>query len=270
MQYGNAELKAIGQAMTLAGKVGSNFWSAIKPSVIRGEFDFLKYAKDSEVRDAIRRGFLPQASDRLPYLGLNIGKVTKEGLARLSIWDHRDLYQDFYRDVFGRYVLFPDELMPEAPDEFGWISCVPGISNEIAFQGGHLNVPHWKWTDQILDAVLNLNRGRDAWFRDFIVRMRPNWEADEDLKNICGNDMDKQGTNVLMFRERWILGLYIFWLTGEHLDRKTVTLTGSRYSGGSVAGVHFHPDTGKVNAYRCLPSYSYDYLRFRQAVSLPL
>ena len=266
---GNAEaMKAMGQAMTLAGKVGSNFWPAIKPSVISGRFDFLKFAKDSDVRDAIRRGFVPQAPDRPPYLGLDIGKVTRDKLSSLSVWDHRDLYQDFYRDVFGRHVMFPDNLMPDAPEKFGWISCIPGISNETSFQSGRLDMPHWKWTDQILDAVLNLNRGRDAWFHDFIVRVRPNWEADEDLKNICGKDMDERGTNVLMFRERWILGLYIFWLTGEHLDRKTVTLTGSRWSDGGVARVYFRPGDGEVSAGRVYPSSADGDWRFRQAVSL--
>lgn len=268
MNYGNAEIKAMGQAVTLAGKVSQFFWPAIKPSVVKGKFDFRRYNNDSEIMAALRRGFLMEKQEEEIMAGLHIGKVTKEELDGLSIWGRKNLYEVFYSQVFGSYLKFPNHLMPEALDEFAWPVCIPGIiSNEVAYQSGKLNIPCWKWTDKPLDEILVLDRGRDAWKHSYIIRVRPNWEADEDLKNISANDIEKEKTNVMMFRERWILGAFIFWLTGEHLDRKTITLTGSRSRVGGVPGVYFDPNTGRVHVYWTLPGYHFGLLRSRQAVS---
>ena len=187
-------------------------------------------------------------------------------LADLSVWDIKRLYGLFYQQAFGLYINFPDELMPEASDEFAWPVCVPGIiSAEAAFNGGKLNSPRWKWTDKTLDSVLDLNRGRDAWTHGYIVRVRPNWEGDEDLQNLSGNAIEKKGINVLMLRERIILGNFIDWLTGEKLDRETVTLTGSRYASGSVAIVGW--GGGELSVLWCDPDDANARLRSRQVVS---
>ena len=267
-KYGNAEIKAMGHGANLSGKIAQLAWPAFKSELEQGRFDFSSL-KDSEVVAALRRGFLSQVEERKTNLGLNIGKVSKDELARLSVWDLKHLYQLFYLDNFGLFLGFPDELMPEAPDEFSWPVCVPGIiSSEIAFRGVKFNLPPWKWTDKPLDQVLDLERGRDAWMQSFIVRARPNWEADEDLKNLSANDIEKQGINILMFRERWILGSFLYWLTGDHLDRQTVTLTGSRALVGSVPRVFFDSGDGRVGVGSFPPDFSHDYLRARQAVSL--
>jgi len=265
---GNANLIGPGKWANFHGKVSQNLWPAFKATVERGEFDFQKYNSNLTVVKALQSGFLPQVTDRPVDFGLNIGKITKEELAALSIWDLKNLYRPFYRNAFGLYLEFPDELVPEAPDEFGWPVCVPGIiSNETAFQSGKLDLPRWKWTNEPLDAVMKLDRGRDAWTHSYIVRVRPNWEADEDLKIISGDDSEKKNINVMMLRERLILGEFLFWLTGEHLDRKTVTLTGSRCSVGCVPSVSFDSDAGKVSVARWFPDHSSYHLRSRQAVS---
>jgi len=267
-KYGNAELEALGKLGNLSGKVGQHLWSTLKPAMERDEFDFKDFETDDAVRKALRRGFLKSKSNCKLDLGLNIGKVSKQELAGLSVWNLKHLYELFYQQVFGLYVSFPDELMPEASNDFAWPACVPGIiSSEISFNGGKLNMPRWKWTDKILDAVLKLDRGRDAWSHSFIVRVRPNWEADDDLKNISGNNMEAKGVDVMMLRERLILGQFIFWLTSEHLDRQTVTLTGSRYSDGGVSSVDFHLRTGKVSIYSYHPDNANPNWRFRQVVS---
>jgi hypothetical protein len=266
---GNAEMKAMGRIATLAGKVGQHLWPVLKPSVASGEIDLQKnFVTDAEVRAAIRRGFLNSSQEREANLDLNIGHVSKDELVHLSVWDLKHLYQLFYSDIFGLYLEFPDELMPEALDEFAWPICVPGIiSNEGTYQSGNLNIPRWKWTNKSLDEELDLTRWRDAWTRSFIVRVKANWEADEDLKNLSGNDVEKEKTNVMMFRERWILGAFLFWLTGEHLDRETVTLSGSRYRDGGVPLVDFNSSVGEVRVGHFPPGVRNDCLRSRQAVS---
>lgn len=265
---GNAKLIGPGKWANFQGKVSQNLWPALKPSVERGEFDLGQYDSAPVIIKALRSGFLSQASDSLPDLGLNTGKVSKEELAKLSVWELKHLQEFFYQQIFGLYVRFPDELMPEAPDELSWPICMLGnLTSEDTFRGGKLDPLRWKWTNNPLDAELNLSRGRDAWKHSYIVRVRSNWEADEDMKNISGDDADAKNLNVLMLRERLYLGAFLFWLTGDHLDRKTVTLTGSRYSDGGVASVSFYPSNSKIRANRWNLSNAYDNLRFRQAVS---
>lgn len=267
MNYGSAT-EAMGKFANFAEKVNQALWSAVKPAVEKGEFDFLKFSTIPPVRSALRSAFLnPKAVSAEPDLGLNIGKVGKDELADLTVWDLKKLYSLFYLETYGLYLHFPDELLvPEASDEFSWPVCIPGIiSNEISFSGGKNVPPHWKWTENSLDAVLDLSRGRDAWTHSYVVRVRPNWEADEDLKNISGNDIERRGLNVLMFRERLILGRFIFWLTGDHLDRKTITLTGSRFADGSIPSVDWCGD--ELRVLWCHSDDAVGHLRSRQAVS---
>lgn len=262
MKNGNAEtMKGMGQFGNFSGKVNQHLWSVLKPEIEAGGLNLADF-DDTKTKQAIRRGFFVQKPD----LGLNIGKVKKAELADLSVWDLKKLYSLFYQQVFGLYLDFPDELMPEASDEFAWPVCVPGIiSAEASFSGGKLNFPRWKCTDKVLDSVLDLNRGRDALIHSYIVRARPNWEADEYLKHLSGNNIKSQGINVLMFRERLILGNFLDWLTGEKLDRKTRTLSGSRYVNGNVPYVFWHE--GRLNVYWSNPDDAYSSLRSRQAVS---
>lgn len=267
---GNAELlKAMGRIGTLAGKVGQHLWPVLKPSIASGEIDLQKkFVTDAEVKAALRRGFLFEEVRKAADLGLNIGHVPKDELADLSVWDLKHLYSSFYLNAYGIYLGFPDELMPEAPDNFAWPVCVPGIiSNEVAFQSGKIDIPRWKHTDDPLDSVIDPTRGRDAWLHSFIVRVRPNWEADEDMQNLSANDIENTKTNVIMLRERLILGTFLFWLTGDHLDHRTVTLSGSRCRGGFVPDVYFDSDDRKVSVDWAFPDHLYGILRSRQAVS---
>lgn len=270
MKTGNAEQQAVvqramGQVGNFYGKIGQFIWPTLKQEILSGRIDLAKLS-DTEIKQAIRRGFFVQPPNQKLDLGLNIGKVSKDELADLSIWDLKKLYSLYYQQVYGLFVDFPDELMPEASDEFAWPVCRLGIiSAEASFNGGKLNLPRCKWTDKVLDSVLKLDLGRDAWIHSFIVRVRPNWEADEDLKNLSGNDIENKRIDVLMLPERLELGNFLNWLTGDYLDRNTITLTGSRYTDGLVPGVHQVGD--KVDVDRYLPRPASDRLRFRQAVS---
>jgi len=264
---GNTDIQVVGQWANFSGLVGQALWSAIKPAVAKGEFDFLAYNKIETVRSILRRGFLPQTTKTL-ISNLNVGKVSKQELVQLSAWDLKNLYPFFYQAAFGLFLDFPDELMPEGTEEFSWPFCIPGIiSNEVAFQNGKLNIPRWKYMDKPLDAVMDLSRGRDAWLHSYIGLAHPNWEADEDLKNLSGNDIENKKINVMMFRERWILGAFLYWLTGEHLDQKTITLTGSRYLDGRVPVVFFGRSDGRVCVNWSSPGRAGGSLRSRQVVS---
>jgi len=268
IKHGNADIETVGLWANFSSVVGQALWPALKTSVGRGKFDFSKYATVAAVRSVLRRAFLVDEIQRAANLGLNIGHVPKDEVADLSVWDMKHLHQLFYLNAFGLYLGFPDELMPEASDEFAWPICVPGIiSNEVAFQSGKIDISRWKHTNDSLDSIMDSTRGRDAWLHSFIVRCRPNWEADEDMKNLSGDDIENAKTDVMMFRERLILGTFLFWLTGEHLDRETITLTGSRYRVGLVPHVDFYSDDRRVGVGWAVPDDAHDYLRSRQTVS---
>ena len=264
--YGNAEIKAMGQVGTLAGKVGQHLWPILKPAILSGAINLQKkFTTDAEIKTALRLGFFPQTTKSL-ISNLNIGNVSKGELAQLSAWDLKNIYPLFYQTAFGLLLDFPDELMPEGPEEFSWPFCIPGvISNDVVFQSGKLDIPRWKWTDKPLDSVLDLNRGRDAWMHSYVGLCRPNWEADEDLKNLSANDIEEKKINVMMLRERLILGVFLFWLTGDHLDRKTITLAGSRSLDGNVPNAYWNDDKLNVDWYNS--DDAIDDLRSRQVVS---
>ncbi|HAT73694.1 MAG: hypothetical protein US30_C0007G0036 [Candidatus Moranbacteria bacterium GW2011_GWF2_36_839] len=246
---GNAEIKAMGQIGNLLGKVGQHLWPTLKSAISSGVIDLQReFTTDNEIKEAIGRGFL--FKKKKPILEYDIGKVSKDKLASLSLWDLKNLYPLFYQQAFGLYLDFPDELVPDGPDEFIWPICIPGIiSNETVFRSGKLDIPRWRYAqnEQSLDSIMNLNHGRDAWMHSYIVLTKPNWEADDDLKNFSGSDIEVKKINVMMFRERWILGLFLTWLMGDRIDRKGRTLTGSRYLNGDVLSVHSQGTEGPVN-----------------------
>ncbi len=92
-------------------------------------------------------------------------------------------------------------------------------------------------------------------------------EADEDLKNMSANDLDREGVIGITLRERLLYELGYFEKTGQYLDEKTITLcAGSRYSDGYVPGVD--RSSGKIFIYWYFPDRRNDNLRSRREVSL--
>lgn len=53
---------------------------------------------------------------------------------------------------------------------------------------------------------------------------KKNVEADEELKNLSANDLEKRGGEYITLRERLIMELEYFKATGKHLDIYNVTL----------------------------------------------
>lgn len=96
-----------------------------------------------------------------------------------------------------------------------------------------------------------------------------NWniEADKNLENKSADDLEKNEIKVITLRERIILELEYFNLTGKHLDNDNVTLcSGSRYSDGYVPCARWRGGRFSVDWY-CHGSGD-PFLRAREAVSL--
>ena len=110
--------------------------------------------------------------------------------------DPRADWEKFYRQIFGRKYDFSGVSIPEAENIFSWYACIPGkMENEEALSGGKKQFDFDKWTDRKLDKALNLSFGRDAESGLYIVRFRPNIEADKDLINLSADDIAEKKIN---------------------------------------------------------------------------
>ena len=119
-----------------------------------------------------------------------------------------------------------------------------------------------KWIT-IDEEVRSERTGKDGayavWFRDTV-------EADEDLRNLSANSLDKKGIPGIILEERFLMELKYFKEIGGHLDIKNITLcSGSRFSDGSVPRVDWH--SGGLGVGWCNPGDSGDNLRSRREVS---
>lgn len=179
-------------------------------------------------------------------------------------------WEKYYQKIHSLKTDFSDINIPEASDEFSWLICRPkNFFAERAYSGGKQLYDKWKWTDKSLDDVLDMSFGMDGKAKSYIIRIRSNQEADEDLKNLSANQIAKRNINTLCLAERLLLGDFLYWKHKKQIDVKTITLcAGSRYLYGFVPDVSWSEDYDKIGAHSCYdPRYDNDDLRSRQAVS---
>lgn len=104
--------------------------------------------------------------------------------------------------------------------------------------------------------------------KDYAVWVRGGQEADEELKNLSANDLQKKGVLGITIEERLVFEAKFFKETGEHLDKETITLcSGSRSPDGHVPGVCWYQAYGRILVFWCNPENRRDGLRSRAAVS---
>lgn len=100
----------------------------------------------------------------------------------------------------------------------------------------------------------------------YVIQVRDRKEADEELKNLSGNDLRKQNAKTMTLLERLLYGFKRFVETGEHLDVADITLcAGSRYSDGGVPRVSC--SDGIVGVHWYSPSDALPFLGARAVVS---
>ncbi|MFH1145607.1 MAG: hypothetical protein V1707_01435 [bacterium] len=118
------------------------------------------------------------------------------------------------------------------------------------------------WTEN-LDSVMVDYSKRDKI--DHAVWVLDTVEADEKLKNLSANVLEKKKISCVTLKER-LLDEFMFWDTnGNYLDVKNMTLcAGSRYSDGRVPHVDCHD--GEVDVSRGNPDDASDCSRGRAAV----
>lgn len=193
-----------------------------------------------------------------PFVGLDFSLILRD-------------WEKYYREIHALKIDFSGVRIPEASDEFSWLICRPeNFFAERAFSGGKILYPKFKWTNKLLgDGFLDMSFGRDGETEPYIARVRPNWEADEDLENLLANQIAERNINTLCLTERLLLGDFLYWKYQKHLDMQVWTLcAGSRCFDGDVLGVSWREFFGGVFVDCWYDSDGVsDVLRSRQVVS---
>ena len=182
-------------------------------------------------------------------------------------------WEKFFREIHKTKVDFAgiDIPEPEVDDnEHFWLSCIPGnFSTQRVYGGGMEQYSKEKFSDESLDEILDLSFGRDAWNRPYIIRLQPNWEADEDLRDLSANMITERRINTATLKERCLLGDFLYWKHRKHLDSKSWTLcSGSRYwANGRVPFVCWRSDCQEMRVEDCHPALHNDLLRPRRVIA---
>jgi hypothetical protein len=176
-------------------------------------------------------------------------------------------WQQFYRDLFGLEVDFSNLSVPRRKKGFDRLIVVAqGMTPQRLYDKCAELFTCWKWTHNSLDDVVQSERTSKygayaVWFRDVV-------EADEDLKNLSANDLEKIGIPGITLEERFLMELKYFKETGNHLDIANFTLcSGSRFFDGRVPVVRWFRLSRELLVDWCPPKFSFSRLRSRRAVS---
>jgi len=104
--------------------------------------------------------------------------------------------------------------------------------------------------------------------KSYVIWIREREEADEELKNLSGNQLKVHGVNAITLLERLVYGLKYHSETHQHLDVQNWTLcAGSRAPSGHVPGVNYDADSSKLRTSWFDPGHAFDCMRAREVVS---
>lgn len=197
--------------------------------------------------------------------GLSNGGVTFASAldSRLFLDDQRT----FFREVYGKPL--PRVKMPSQRPGFSWgLVMAPFMSRRQWLYdlgkerfGGAV----WKYSDESLDELIASDE-RDPKDGAYAFFCRDRVEADEEHKNKSYDQIHAAAIKGMTWAERWNLGLWFHYKTGQHLDINSWTLcTGSLYRGGGVPSVKLN-GAGKVGVRWCGQANALDSLRSREVV----
>ena len=140
------------------------------------------------------------------------------------------IWEKFYKKVFGIKYDFSDIKIPKKKKGFNrLVIMAEGITIQQLYDKCNELFPCIKWTNKILDQIIASERTSKNG--SYAILIRDEIEADDNLKNICAEGLEKENILGITIEEMLIYHLKYFEETGEHLDIKDITLcTGSRCS----------------------------------------
>ncbi len=178
----------------------------------------------------------------------------------------RDEWTRFCKEVFREDVDLSDIRIPLNPGGYDWVLfLLPWMTQNRLWTrckdafGGH------SYLGDDLDKVVPTHE-RKVTDGAYAIRIRPNAEVDEELKNRSAIWINQQKRMTMTLPERLVLEPWYSWKFNDHLDRKNITLcAGSRSSGGRVPSVDWRG--GGLCVRGLDPDDSRGGLRARAAVS---
>ena len=186
-------------------------------------------------------------------------------------------WREFYRQVHSMKVNPPLlKCLPRVTPGFNWGALVPkSVKPQRAYEMDQSMFPCWKWCgDRSLDKVIDFTKeARTADRQSYIVYCEDSVEPPARLANTSALQIAERQVNTLGLTETLLLHGWFYWKSGgksngKHLDVRNWTLcSASRYSGGSVPGVHWGGSYGELRVRRCDPGDSDPSVRSREAVS---
>ncbi|HOK35230.1 MAG TPA: hypothetical protein PLL80_00060 [Candidatus Pacearchaeota archaeon] len=198
-------------------------------------------------------------------------KVVNQKAKIATIIQFKDLFmiaewQKFYNELFGIKINFSNISIPERKKGFNRLIIVAqGITPQQIYDKCAEFFFCWKCTYQNLDECVYSERSAKngsyaVWFRKVI-------EPDRELRSLSANNLKKRGIVGITLEERLLMELKYFKETGNHLDRKYITLcSGSRYSNGAIPGVHWDSVDCELGVGCLSPWFSNFGLRSRRAI----
>src|SRR3989344_6825480 len=176
-------------------------------------------------------------------------------------------WQRFFQEVRGVKVSLKHLRslhIPQAKDEFSWlVIMLKGMTANQIYNSMSQRMKFWKYFDD-LDAGKH-DRVSD---HEYIIRVRPGVEADEEFKNLSASKISQMGIKGMTTAERLQLEDFYHWKTKGHLDKENLTFcTGSRNPGGNVPDGNWASDDGRVGVNWYFPDYAFGSLRVREVVS---
>lgn len=188
----------------------------------------------------------------------------------LDPWAEARLEQErFYKEVLGMEVSLSDIRILDAEGDFilpliiheELVSHFEGQPIEGLFQIAKSLFPSWKYTDEVLDALIPTH-DRHPQNGSYAVLLRDCVEADEENANLSAHDLASKRMLSQTVLERIFHELFFHWRTGKHLDMQNITLCGgSRRRDGDVPNADWNG--ARFYVYWCGPSYRDSYLRSR-------
>ena len=181
--------------------------------------------------------------------------------SRLQDW------QSFYKKLFGLDTDFSSVRIPERKSGFDRLLIIAqGFTpNRVYDACSPQNFACWRYVDDLDASVTHNDR---VPTEHYAIWVRDRQEADEELKNISANDLQKKKINCITLLERMVFDLKYWSETGRHLDVKNITLcTGSRFQDGFVPRVYWGGYSSRVSVCYYSPGSSSDGLRSREIVS---
>lgn len=199
-------------------------------------------------------------------LNLSHFKALIEHRNPFAISSIQEEWQEFYRKYFRISVDFSGVAIPVEQGTFTRALFIPkGLTIGQVIKAMKKHFLAWTYREDLdQDVTVNDRSTQES----YAISVRDRQEADEELKRLSANDLQKYEIKTMTLLERLVYELKYYSETGEHLDVVNITIcAGSRDLRGNVPGVRWVADSRKLRVNWFNADRVYDSLRARAAVS---